>query len=84
MLASDQVRTLHGIDSGAVQARRHRFGSLEIGDERMSDFPFTVAGSAIGGALLGRDFLRFNRVWISYRRHMLAVQPALPDRMVHP
>ena len=61
-----------------VEARRHRFGSLEVGDERLNNFQFDVAFLATGKSLLGRDFLRFNRVLISYPRRMLFIQLSLP------
>ena len=74
-LDADQVRGASGTDLHLVEMRRHRFGSLEVGNERMNNFHFYVAALANGGTLLGRDFLRFNRVLISYRRHTLFIQP---------
>ncbi len=77
LLAADDVRSMTGADLRVVQARRHRFGSLEVGDERMNNFHFDVADLQTGTTLLGRDFLRFNRVLISYPRRMLFIQPVL-------
>ena len=77
-LDADQVRTARGADSHLVAVRRHRFGSLEVGDERMNNFHFLVAPVGTGRTLLGRDFLRFNRVLISYPRHMVFIQPVAP------
>ena len=77
-LDSDRTRNASGIDSRAVQMRRHQFGSLEVGDERMNNFHFLVAPVGTGRTLLGRDFLRFNRVLISYPRHMVFIQPVAP------
>ncbi len=74
-LDADQVRNTIGADMHLVGARRHRFGSLQVGDERMNNFHFDVAVVGTGKTLLGRDFLRFNRVLISYPRHTLFIQP---------
>ena len=76
-LASDRARTMRGLDLRAVEARRHRFGSLEVGDELMNNFHFDVADVQTGTTLLGRDFLRFNRVLISYPRKTLFIQPVV-------
>ncbi len=73
-----------GIDENRLGARLHRFGSLEIGDERMNNFPFSVADLATPDTLLGDDFLHFNRVWISYGRRRLYIQPSFSDPRVHP
>ena len=66
-----------------VDQRMHRFGSLEIGAERMNNFSFAVADINTGYTLLGDDFLHFNRVWISYPLGMLFIQPALRNKIVH-
>ena len=74
-LDADQTRGASGLDSHLVEMRRHRFGSLEVGDERMNNFHFYVAAMGTRRTLLGRDFLRFNRILISYPRHMVFIQP---------
>lgn len=78
LLAADHARFVTGLDSRPVGLHRHRFGSLEVGDERMNNFHFDVADIQTGTTLLGRDFLRFNRVLISYPRRMLFIQPVVP------
>lgn len=77
LLASDQVAHLRGVDVRGVEARRHVFASLEIGDERMNNFRFAVADLQTPASLLGNDFLRHNHVFISYERRMLFIQPAV-------
>ena len=72
---STQIRA--GTDARPIETRRHEFASLEVGDERMNNFRFEVATLATGRTLLGRDFLRFNRVLISYSRQMLFIQPVV-------
>ena len=79
-LDTDRARTMRGLDLRAVEARRHRFGSLEVGDELMNNFHFDVADVQTGTTLLGRDFLRFNRVLISYPRKTLFIQPVAGAR----
>ncbi len=77
-LAADPVHHGTGIDSRPVEVHRHRFDSLEVGDERLNNFRLGVADFQGGRTLLGRDFLRVNRVLISYPRRMLFIQPAAP------
>ncbi len=81
-LSEDHVGHAVGIDASPLDARLHRFGSLEIGAERMNNFPFVVADADIDDMILGDDFLRFNRVWISYPLQRLFIQPAAHDPMV--
>ena len=83
MLAADQSVGLDGVDGYPVQGRRHRFASLEIGNERLNNFRLAVAPSAIDITLLGDDFLRYNRVWISYPLQTLFIQPAAGNPIVH-
>ena len=61
----------------------HRFGRLDIGDESMNNFRFTVGDPDIAKTLLGGDFLRFNRIWISYPHRTLFIQPNLRNPIVH-
>lgn len=70
-------RSVHavGIDANPMETRIHRFGSLEVGDEQIRNFPLAVGN--IDVSLLGDDFLRFNRVWISYPRQLLFIRPML-------
>ena len=64
-LDADQARSASGLDPHLVEMRRHRFGSLEMGDERMKNFHFYVATMRIRDTLPGRDVLRFNRILMS-------------------
>ena len=82
-LAADPAISLLGVDGSPVKGHWHRFASLELGNERLSNFRLSVAPSAFGTTLLGDDFLRFNRVWISYPRQMLFIQPVSGNPIVH-
>ena len=64
-LDADHARTASGLDPHLVTMRRHRFGSLEAGDERMKNFHFYVATMGTRSRLPGRDVLGFNRILIS-------------------
>ena len=83
MLAADRVEHARGVDGFPVQGHLHRFASLELGAERLKNFPLLVASSAVGDTLLGDDFFRLNRIWISYSRRMLFIQPALGNPLFH-
>ena len=78
-------RTLHlsGVDTNTLNAHVARFGSLQIGNERMNNFPFAIAALNNGSSLLGDEFFHFNRVWISYSHKLLFIQPAFENHMVH-
>ena len=83
LLSADLIRRkMVGVDTNQVEGTAHRFGSLEIGDERMNNFRFFVAPIQTEHTLLGDDFLHFNRVWISYARRRLFIQPAFSNRLV--
>ena len=83
MLANDKVIHPSGVDGFPVKGHLHRFGSLELGAESLKNFPLEVASSAVGITLLGEDFLRLNRIWISYPHRTLFIQPAFDSPLVH-
>ena len=61
----------------------HRFGRLDIGDESMNNFRFTVGDPDTAKALVGADFMRFNHIWMSYPHQTLFIQPNLKNPIVH-
>lgn len=61
----------------------HRFGRLDIGAEAMNNFRFTVGDPELEQTFIGADFMRFNRIWISYPRQTLFIQPNFKNPMVH-
>jgi len=77
-LAADPPARAVGIDGRLVAARLHRFASLEVGDEILHNAPLLVAGTSSAELVLGADWLRFNRVWISYPLGRLFIQPVVP------
>ncbi len=83
ILAGERIIHPGGVDGFPVKGHLHRFGSLELGAERLKNFPLDVASSAVGITLLGADFFRLNRIWISYPHRMLFVQPTLSNPIFH-
>ena len=56
-------------------ARRHVFGEVQIGPERLKRLTMLVGGTMLGGGdmLLGLDYLTSRRVWLSYATRQLFV-----------
>ncbi len=82
-LAVDKVYRANADAMDQTDMVAHRFDSLEVGAERFKNFRFTVADTYLGDTLLGDDFFAHNRVWISYPRQMLYIQPAANDAIIH-
>lgn len=78
-LLADRPARMIGIDMNPLAGRLHRFASLQVGAEQLRNIPLAVGDTP--RTLLGDDVLRFNRVWISYPRHLLFIQPVIPDRL---
>jgi predicted aspartyl protease len=75
-LIQDGIDTTHGLDMKDIAARRHRFASVRIGHEVFRDTSIEVADVHLGGPdmLLGLDYLRHRRVWMSYATGRMYVQ----------
>ena len=67
-----------GVDGGLVNVQTDRFATLDVGGERIANPAIGVANFRLDGAdmLLGMDYLRSHRVWVSYRRGELFIQDA--------
>ncbi len=68
-LARDPGGEVTGIGRFAVAMRLHRFKVLEVGKQHITDpelWAAPVHGLPIVDLLLGRDWLRRHRVWLSY------------------
>lgn len=84
-LVQDITFTSSGVTGKSkVGSHLHRFASLQIGDEL---YPNPLLGispiETDGYALLGADFLRHNRVWVSYRHEQLYIQRLRPPEQDH-
>jgi hypothetical protein len=68
-LNRDPVANLRGAGSEVVASRVHRFARLEIGGEALRHPVIAVTNLRLQDAdlVLGIDFLRLRRVWLSYR-----------------
>ncbi len=77
-LARDPASRSSGVDLARIASRGHRFGALQIGPLRYPDPVIYVSRLHLQSAdmLLGADWLRKNRVWISYARRRVSIQPA--------
>lgn len=73
MLAADPLTLTEGVGARKVATRLHRFRQLRLGPERVEAPVLAVYDGQVN--ILGGDFLRRNRVWISYAVHRLFIQP---------
>jgi predicted aspartyl protease len=67
-LAQDRAATLRGAAGEQLSGRVHRFARLEIGSEVVRNLEMVVTDLRLGDAdlVLGIDFLRPRRIWLSY------------------
>lgn len=69
-----------GVAPAAVSAAQHRFDSLVIGPETIARpilrvAPMGTIGSTRKDMLVGGDYLRRHRVWLSYATGMVYIAP---------
>jgi len=76
-LARDPTGQSVGIDGSAMVTHRHRFERFRIGTATYGNPVVSVAAmhNVLADLLLGLDWLRGNRVWISYATHQVTLQP---------
>jgi predicted aspartyl protease len=82
-LLKDPFHRHKGDAHNEIDLWTHRFGQLDVGSESMSNFHFSVGNPEIEQTFLGADFMRFNRIWISYPHRTLFIQPNLKNPIVH-
>ena len=75
-LARDPVTTLRGATAEPVTSRAHRFAELQIDSEMLRDQTIMVTRLGLQDAdlVLGADFLRWQRVWLSYASHRIFLE----------
>src|SRR5215472_15179280 len=75
-MASDPQLLVHGIGSGTVSVRLHRFNTLDVGQTRTAAPEIGVGEIQIGpdDMILGLDYLRSHRLWVSYQTGRIFVQ----------
>jgi predicted aspartyl protease len=76
VLARDPITTLRGAAAEVVKSRAHRFAELRIDGETLRDQTIMVAKLGLQDAdlVIGADFLRWQRVWLSYRSHRIFLE----------
>jgi predicted aspartyl protease len=74
MLASDPAVRNAGT-GGVIMSRRHIFNHLRVGPvvEALPEMAVLQSDYGIGDALLGEQFLRGRRVWLSFRNRRIFV-----------
>ena len=76
-LATDHTIVAHGAAPQTVSVPVHQFKELRIGPAVMNNpvLPVVPISGGIGDALVGADFLRGRRVWLSFSTHRVLVTP---------
>ena len=76
VLAHDPVTILRGAAAETVTSRAHRFRQLKIDGEVLRDQTIMVTKLGLQDAdlVLGADFLHWQRVWLSYRSHLIFLE----------
>jgi predicted aspartyl protease len=74
-MASDRTIMAHGASPDQVSVHIHRFRQLEVGPAVVQEPALPVVPMAVGmgDGLIGADFLRGRRVWLSYSTHRVFV-----------
>ena len=78
-LATDPIGQTRGASNRVVQIRVHRFDTLRIAGETFNN-PQLLVGPLPGGTdmLLGADYLRNHRIWLSYATARVFVAKGKP------
>jgi hypothetical protein len=80
MLAKDRSTFTWGVDQDRRQARLHRFDEMQIGNETFHQVNLFVADVHLqeAGMVLGADYIRRRRIWLSYAtQQMFVIPPAM-------
>lgn len=72
-MATDPILDVRGTGSLRVVAHLHHFRDFVLGSDHVHDPVIAVHAGTMN--ILGDDFLRRNRVWISYGNHRLHIRP---------
>ena len=77
-MAADRTGQNIGVDGAVRVSHQHRFALLKVGGAAYAD-PLIAIGPlhlAMADMLLGADWLRGNRVWVSYATRKVIFQPS--------
>jgi hypothetical protein len=74
-LASELATVSSGVGPDSSTGRLHQFRTLDVGSETTPNFQADVLDLKLRGidVLLGDDYLRTRKVWISYARREVRV-----------
>ncbi len=77
MLAHDPSSVSHGVDMNEIIGYSHRFHSVSVGAETFHDWAMIIANLRLPsvGMLLGADYAQTRRIWLSYGKRRMYVQP---------
>jgi predicted aspartyl protease len=77
MLASDRSGRSWGVDQTQTSVRLHRFSALRVGRETFHNIGLPVADLRVQevGMLLGADYVRSRRIWLSYATRQMFIVP---------
>jgi predicted aspartyl protease len=75
-MSADPELPVHGVAGSTIMVRLHRFGSMRIGNEEIVGPEIGVGDSQLISPemIIGLDYLRSRRIWISYRAGQVFVQ----------
>lgn len=76
ILSNDLRRNVTGVGGGTVRLPYHRFASVKIGEESFTGGMAIIQEYPILGAnmLIGEDYMKERRLWLSYTSGMMFVQ----------
>jgi predicted aspartyl protease len=76
-MAADRTVMAHGASPDQVPVHIHRFRELNVGPAVMNGpvLPVVPMTAGMGDGLVGADFLRGRRVWLSFSTHRIFVTP---------
>jgi predicted aspartyl protease len=76
-LAADRTVMAQGAAPRQVPVRIHRFHQLRVGPAVIEEpvLPVVPMSAGLGDALVGADFLRGRRLWLSFSTHRVFVTP---------
>jgi predicted aspartyl protease len=71
----------HGTDPGVSRGQEFRVKEIAVGQEALRDLPVIVTADGTGGPeelVLGQDWLRHRKVWLSFGNHRVFLAKAGP------
>ena len=77
VMATDRMVMAHGAAPDQVPVRIHRFQEFRVGSAVMRGpvLPVVPMSGGMGDGLVGADFLRGRRTWLSFSTHRIFVTP---------